>query len=111
MQRYRRQRSAICADCNGDFPLTGRASSWTASRSGSRPGAALDQVLIDAAIEADAKFRDGFGVHDLTSDDDRVNGVRGRGGLTEQARFVIGEAGACREQPGEGQLAGQPVPR
>jgi flavin-dependent dehydrogenase len=50
-------------------------------------------VLIDAAIEAGAEFRDGFGVHDLTFDGDRVTGIRGRGGLAERARVVIGADG------------------
>ena len=78
----------------GDFPLTGRGLVVDGVPVGVAPRrAALDQVLIDAAIEAGAEFRDGFGVHDLTIEDDRVTGVRGRGGLTERARFVIGADG------------------
>jgi flavin-dependent dehydrogenase len=78
----------------GDFPLTGRGLVVDGVPVGVAPRrAALDQVLIDAAIEAGAEFRDGFGVHDLTFDHDRVTGIRGRGGLTERARVVIGADG------------------
>jgi len=78
----------------GDFPLTGRGLVVDGVPVGVAPRrAALDQVLIDAAIEAGAEFRDGFGVHDLTFDDDRVIGIRGRGGLTERARVVVGADG------------------
>jgi len=78
----------------GDFPLTGRGLVVDGVPVGVAPRrAALDQVLIDAAIEAGAEFRDGFPVHDLTFDHDRVTGIRGRGGLTERARVVIGADG------------------
>jgi len=78
----------------GDFPLTGRGLVVDGVPVGVAPRrAALDKVLIDAAIEAGAEFRDGFPVHDLTFEGDRVTGIRGRGGLTERARFVIGADG------------------
>jgi flavin-dependent dehydrogenase len=78
----------------GDFPLTGRGLVVDGVPVGIAPRrAVLDQVLIDAAIEAGAQFRDGFPVHDLTFDHDRVTGIRGRGGMTERARFVIGADG------------------
>jgi flavin-dependent dehydrogenase len=78
----------------GDFPLTGRGLVVDGVPVGIAPRrAALDQVLIDAAIEAGAKFRDGFPVHDLTFDGDRVTGIRRRGGMTERARVVIGADG------------------
>jgi flavin-dependent dehydrogenase len=78
----------------GDFPLTGRGLAVDGVPVGVAPRrAALDQVLIDAAIEAGAEFRDGFGVHDLTFEAGRVTGIRGRGGLTERARVVIGADG------------------
>jgi len=78
----------------GDFPLTGRGLVVDGVPVGVAPRrAALDKVLIDAAIEAGAEFRDGFPVHDLTFEDDRVTGIRGRSGLTERARFVIGADG------------------
>ena len=103
--------TAITMDL-GDFALTGRGLVVDSVPVGVAPRrAALDKVLIDAAIEAGAEFRDGFGVHDLTFEDDRVTGIRGRGGLTERARFVIGADGrnsrvanrvsapTCAEQP------------
>src|SRR6516225_4503125 len=78
----------------GDFPLTGRGLVVDGVPVGVAPRrAALDQVLIHAAVEAGAEFRDGFGVHDLTFEEDRVTGIRARGGLTERARFVIGADG------------------
>jgi flavin-dependent dehydrogenase len=78
----------------GDFPLTGRGLVVDGVPVGVAPRrAALDQVLIDAAIEAGTEFRDRFPVHDLTFDGDRVTGIRGRGGLAERARFVIGADG------------------
>ena len=78
----------------GDFPLTARGLVVDGVPVGVAPRrAALDKVLIDAAIEAGAEFRDGFPVHDLTFEGDRVTGIRGRGGLTEHARFVIGADG------------------
>jgi len=78
----------------GDFPLTGRDLVVDGVPVGVAPRrAALDQVLVDAAIEAGAEFRDGFPVHELTFEDDRVTGIRGRGGLTERARIVIGADG------------------
>src|SRR5215468_3520166 len=78
----------------GDFALTGRGLVVDGVPVGVAPRrAALDQVLIQAAIEAGAEFRDAFPVHDLTFDHDRVTGIRGRGGLTERARIVIGADG------------------
>ena len=78
----------------GDFPLTGRGLVVDGVPVGVAPRrAALDQVLIHAAVEAGAEFRDGFPVHDLTFDHGRVTGIRGRGGLTERARVVIGADG------------------
>jgi flavin-dependent dehydrogenase len=78
----------------GDFPLTGRGLVVDGVPVGIGPRrAVLDQVLIDAAIEAGAEFRDGFAVRDLTVDGDRVTGIRGRGGRTERAGVVIGADG------------------
>lgn len=58
----------------------------------------LDKVLVDAAIEAGADFRDQFTVNDVLAEDGRVVGVAGRGtggrsGVTERARLVIGADG------------------
>jgi len=78
----------------GDFPLTGRGLVVDGVPVGVAPRrAALDQVLIDAAVEAGAEFRDAFSVHDLTFDHNRVTGIRGPGEMTERARVVIGADG------------------
>src|SRR5438128_4409028 len=53
----------------------------------------LDQILVEAAVEAGAELREHFSVQDLIMDGDRVVGLRGRskGGalVSEQARIVI----------------------
>ncbi|HXT24337.1 MAG TPA: NAD(P)/FAD-dependent oxidoreductase [Candidatus Eisenbacteria bacterium] len=57
----------------------------------------LDQILLDAAIEAGAEFRPGFSVESFQMDGERVAGIRAvaRGGnaLTERARITIGADG------------------
>jgi 2-polyprenyl-6-methoxyphenol hydroxylase-like FAD-dependent oxidoreductase len=57
----------------------------------------LDQLLVDAAVEAGAELREGFTVDELLAADGEVTGVRGhaRGGppVTERARVVIGADG------------------
>ncbi|MFB7230290.1 NAD(P)/FAD-dependent oxidoreductase [Streptomyces fimicarius] len=58
----------------------------------------LDQLLVDAAVEAGAELREGFTVSGLVLDEaGRVVGVRGRetGGpeVTERARAVVGADG------------------
>src|SRR6266566_2046469 len=57
----------------------------------------LDQIVVDAAVEAGVELRQGFSVQEITRDGDRVTGLRGRskGGatVTEQARLVIGADG------------------
>jgi flavin-dependent dehydrogenase len=56
----------------------------------------LDQILIDAAVEAGAEFREGFSVQGLAWDGDTVVGVKGSSGGTaveERARIVIGADG------------------
>jgi flavin-dependent dehydrogenase len=81
----------------GDFPLTGRGLVVDGIPVGVAPRrAALDQVLIDAAIEAGAEFRDRFPrfpAHELTFENGRVTGIRGPSGITERARCVIGADG------------------
>jgi flavin-dependent dehydrogenase len=59
---------------------------------------ALDRALVDAAVDAGAELRAGFSVESLTTEDDRVTGIRGgdrRGGTigTERAGIVIGADG------------------
>lgn len=57
----------------------------------------LDKILLDAAIEAGAEFRERFSVEELVTDGDRVTGIRGRsqGGslVQENARIVVGADG------------------
>ena len=78
----------------GDFPLTGRDLVVDGVPIAVAPRrAALDQLLVQAAIEAGAEFREGFPIQHLVFEDDRVTGVRGPGGVTESARFVIGADG------------------
>ncbi len=57
----------------------------------------LDKILVDAAVGAGAEMREGFSVQELIFEDDRVVGLRGRGGdgslVEERARLVIGADG------------------
>ena len=57
----------------------------------------LDQVLIDAAVEAGVEFRERFSVTELMTEKDQVIGIRGRTDkrqmVTEQGRIVIGADG------------------
>ena len=57
----------------------------------------LDQILVDAAVEAGIELRERFSVNELITDGKRVVGVRGHsaGGamVTEKARLVIGADG------------------
>src|SRR5579859_802442 len=57
----------------------------------------LDNILVEAAVEAGAELREGFSVLEILMDGDHVTGIRGRapGGatVTEQARLVIGADG------------------
>jgi flavin-dependent dehydrogenase len=63
----------------GDFPLIGRDIRTGNVAWGYAPRRRqLDQVLVEAAIEAGAEFRPNFLVEDCLWDGDRVNGIRGR---------------------------------
>jgi 2-polyprenyl-6-methoxyphenol hydroxylase-like FAD-dependent oxidoreductase len=57
----------------------------------------LDQLLVDAAVEAGAELREGFAVDEVVAGDGTVTGIRGheRSGpaMTEHARVVIGADG------------------
>jgi flavin-dependent dehydrogenase len=78
----------------GDFPLVGTDLVVDSVPIGLGPRrAALDQVLVEAAVEAGAELREGFAVEDLVRDGDRVVGVRSTSGVTERARWVIGADG------------------
>jgi flavin-dependent dehydrogenase len=58
----------------------------------------LDQILVEAAVEAGAELRERFSVEALTSDGTTIKGIRGRGVggqiVTERARIVIGADGS-----------------
>jgi flavin-dependent dehydrogenase len=58
----------------------------------------LDKLLIDAAINSGAEFRERFYVNEIVTDNGSVTGIRGRteGGstVTEEARIVVGADGA-----------------
>lgn len=57
----------------------------------------LDKVLLDAAIDAGAEFRENCAVEQVLADNDRVTGIRSRtrdgGSVTDKARIVIGADG------------------
>jgi flavin-dependent dehydrogenase len=57
----------------------------------------LDKILVDAAAQAGAEVREGFGVEEVLAEDGRVTGIRGRSGngaiVTERARVVVGADG------------------
>jgi flavin-dependent dehydrogenase len=57
----------------------------------------LDQVLVEAAVEAGAELRENFHVQELVWDGDRVTGIRGHGKdgatVTETARITVGADG------------------
>jgi flavin-dependent dehydrogenase len=84
---------------HGDFPLTGSDMSVDGVPAAIGPRrAALDELLVRAAADAGAEVREGFAVHELTGDGDRVTGLRGRdvrGGarVVERAAVVIGADG------------------
>src|SRR5687768_15795090 len=67
----------------GDFPLVGESlvADGVAMGYGTRR-AALDAVLVQAAVEAGVELRERFTVDELTFDGARVTGIRGRGGAT-----------------------------
>ena len=56
----------------------------------------LDNLLVDAAVEAGAELRQGFSVTGLLRDGERVTGIRGRHDgriVEEEGRIVIGADG------------------
>ena len=86
------------SDC-GDFPLIGRDIRRGNVAWGYAPRRRqLDQVLVEAAIEAGAEFRPNFVVESCLWDGDRVTGIRGRdhrllNSSTENAPITIGADG------------------
>jgi 2-polyprenyl-6-methoxyphenol hydroxylase-like FAD-dependent oxidoreductase len=82
----------------GDFPLTARGLVVDGVAFGYGPRRALlDNVLLQAALEAGAELRDGVSVEEVITGDDRVTGIRGvsQNGrrFTESARLTIGADG------------------
>jgi flavin-dependent dehydrogenase len=82
----------------GDFALTGQPPPFDGAAECCMPRRKyLDKILVDAAVEAGAELREEFTVQELTTDGDRITGIRGRakGGsvVSEKARIVIGADG------------------
>jgi flavin-dependent dehydrogenase len=82
----------------GAFALTGQAPAIDGVTEFFMPRRkVLDKILVDAAADAGAEFREGFTVQELLADGDRITGIRGRtkNGTTvnEEARIVIGADG------------------
>jgi len=83
----------------GDFPLIGRDIRMGNVAWGYAPRRRqLDQVLVEAAVEAGAEFRSNFLVENCLWDVDRVKGIRGRDrhqniNCTEEALITIGADG------------------
>ena len=83
----------------GPFALLGRPVAADGTDVGYAPRRrVLDQLLVEAAIEAGVEFRDAFAVDELTRDaDGRVTGILGRtrggGAARESARVVVGADG------------------
>lgn len=82
----------------GDFPLSGWGPPVQGIADSYGPRRiVLDEILVDAAVEAGAELREGFSVDEILSADGRVTGIRGRdkGGssVTEEAEIVIGADG------------------
>jgi len=57
----------------------------------------LDQILVDAAVNAGVELREGFSVQEVLFEDGRVTGIRGqqrnRPAVTEHARITVGADG------------------
>jgi flavin-dependent dehydrogenase len=83
----------------GDFPLTGTNLVRDGVAFGYGPRrSALDSILIKAAIQSGAEFRDGFSVDDYIFYDNTVMGIRGHSykngaRVSERARISIGADG------------------
>ena len=57
----------------------------------------LDKLLVDAAAQSGAEFREGVSIEELLVDDGRVVGIKGRSGrgdtIVERAQVVVGADG------------------
>jgi 2-polyprenyl-6-methoxyphenol hydroxylase-like FAD-dependent oxidoreductase len=82
----------------GFFALSGEPTPFDGVGVGYSPRrTVLDQLLVNAAVEAGVELREHFSVQELLTDGERVTGIRGHaaGGatVTEQAPLVIGADG------------------
>ena len=81
----------------GDFPLSGYPPGFDDVPGDLGPRRlVLDQILVEAAVEAGAELRERFAVEELLWQDGRVVGVRGQGdggAVAERARVVVGADG------------------
>jgi 2-polyprenyl-6-methoxyphenol hydroxylase-like FAD-dependent oxidoreductase len=83
----------------GDFPLQGADLVVDGVALGYAPRrSVLDQLLVDAAVEAGAEFRDASDVKEFTADGDRLTGIRTRSTsngtvLVDRATMVVGADG------------------
>jgi 2-polyprenyl-6-methoxyphenol hydroxylase-like FAD-dependent oxidoreductase len=98
-----------------DVVLEGRIPAWAGSDATYAPRRyVLDQILVDAAVEAGADFADGCTATELLSDGSRVTGLRFRNrsgnSVDETARLLVGADGmrstiarlvSAREQVGD----------
>lgn len=82
---------------HGDFLLSGTAPPEDGIPMIAPRRTVLDEILVEAAVEAGAELREEFVVRSLLTDGDRVVGIEGqpKGGapVTERARTVIGADG------------------
>jgi 2-polyprenyl-6-methoxyphenol hydroxylase-like FAD-dependent oxidoreductase len=82
----------------GPFALKGGVRTANGGRGGFCPRRTLlDKILLDAAIQSGAEFRDAFTIDQLIEEGGRVAGIRGRsrrgGSVEERAQIVIGADG------------------
>ena len=83
----------------GDLPLVGHDLAVDGVALGYGPRrAALDKVLVDAAVEAGAELREGFAVDGFIADGAAIAGIRGRdrrgsSPVTERAAVTVGADG------------------
>jgi hypothetical protein len=95
----------------GDFPLTGADMTVDGVPAAIGPRrAVLDELLVRAAADAGAEVREGFAVHELTRDGERVTGLLGRAALRDAellAETIAAERPLCEyeERRNEATLA------
>ncbi len=83
----------------GDFPLSDHDVLVDGAPLGYAPRRrAMDQILIDAAVESGVELRTGFAVQDYIGDGERITGIRGREAagrtlVTDRATVTIGADG------------------